>query len=130
MVNTYNLHTAFFSLLLMIAVLSSYGMQGLYPSSALSTSDSNSAAFICINMDQPTSPTKLPSEVNNNSPDSSAPQGSTTTAYSCNSSVQTIPVEKQYLQQPTESTIIRSAYNATLASQIFVFQEPDPPRLG
>ena len=130
MVDTRNSYTAFFSLLLMVAVLSSYGMQGLYPSYAFSTSDSDLSASICKNLDQPTSPANLPSKVNSNNQDSSPPQSSTASAYSCNSSVQMIPAQKQWVQPSTESTIIPSGYNATLSSHIFVFQEPDPPRLG
>ena len=130
MVDTRNSYTAFFSLLLIVAVLSSFGMQGLYPSYTFSTSDSDFSASICKSLDQPTSPVNLPSEVNSNNQDSSSSQSSTAAAYSCNSSVQMIPAQNQWLQPSTESTVIPPAYNASLSSQIFVFQEPDPPRLG
>ncbi|MGM0547392.1 MAG: hypothetical protein ACQEST_11805 [Bacteroidota bacterium] len=49
---------------------------------------------------------------------------------SCNSLVNTLPSENDFSFSPGVEEFNITIYNALLSSQTFVFQEPDPPRLG
>lgn len=52
------------------------------------------------------------------------------TITNCTSLSNILPAESDFSFNPGEKTLNLTVYNATLSSQIFVFQEPDPPRLG
>lgn len=84
---------------------------------------------MCKNIDPPLS-NELPSELNTGNQDAPIPQSATAIAFSCTMSLQMISVEKQVLLSPTESTMLISAHEAKLSSQVFVFQEPDPPQFS
>ena len=118
-------------LTIIIAVFSFYSMQGSDLSSSFSDNGSGDQVHACKKLN-PQAPTNanLPSKINTSSQETSAPISSTTTTNSCNTSIQMVLFDQQYLRAPTESKIVPSTKNAILASQIFVFQEPDPPRLG
>ncbi|TYP92136.1 hypothetical protein LX73_2386 [Fodinibius salinus] len=52
------------------------------------------------------------------------------TITSCNSSLHILPAESNFSFNPGNYQISTGFYNSSLSSQTFVFQEPDPPRLG
>lgn len=52
------------------------------------------------------------------------------TITSCNFLMNLLPAESCFSFNLGEQQLNISFYNAVLSSQIFVFQEPDPPRLG
>ena len=52
------------------------------------------------------------------------------TITSCNFLMNLLPAESDFSFNPGEQQLNIGFYNAVLSSQIFVFQEPDPPRLG
>lgn len=52
------------------------------------------------------------------------------TITSCNSLLNILPTENDFTFNPGEQEFNITIYNALLSSQTFVFQEPDPPRLG
>ncbi|NGP87661.1 hypothetical protein [Fodinibius halophilus] len=61
---------------------------------------------------------------------SNADNGQPKTITSCNSSLNILPAKNNFSFNPGEYKINISFHNALLSSQTFVFQEPDPPRLG
>lgn len=52
------------------------------------------------------------------------------TITSCTSLMNLLPAENDFSFNPGEQQLNIGFYNAVGSSQIFVFQEPDPPRLG
>ncbi len=52
------------------------------------------------------------------------------TITSCNLLMNLLPAESDFSLNPGEQHLNIGFYNTVLSSQIFVFQEPDPPRLG
>lgn len=52
------------------------------------------------------------------------------TITSCTFLMNLLPAESDFSFNPGEQQLNIGFYNAVLSSQIFVFQEPDPPRLG
>ncbi|PAU94429.1 hypothetical protein CK503_06405 [Aliifodinibius salipaludis] len=52
------------------------------------------------------------------------------TITSCNSLLNILPTKNNFSFSPGEQPINIGFYNAVRSSLIFVFQEPDPPRLG
>ncbi len=52
------------------------------------------------------------------------------TITSCNFLMNLLPAESDFSFNPGEQQLNIGFNNAVLSSQIFVFQEPDPPRLG
>ena len=126
-----NTHSFLISFLSVLAVFSFYSIQGAGLSPTASDYVSGEKNHACKKLNpQATTNANLPSEINNSNKETSAPTNSTPTTNSCNTSVQMVSVGQQYLHAPIESKIVPSTKNAILASQIFVFQEPDPPRLG
>ncbi|WP_372636989.1 hypothetical protein [Fodinibius sp.] len=114
---------------LMTAVLLSYSMEGVSPSATVSF-DSSQQSSLCKNILQ-TSLVKAkdhPSGVKQSDEQSTPSQGATTVSSSCNTSLQVIPVEKQHLAGPHESSLLFPPYTSDVPSQAFVFQEPDPPQ--
>lgn len=49
---------------------------------------------------------------------------------SCNTGLNILAAENDFSFDPGNGAINISFYNASISSQIFVFQDPDPPRLG
>lgn len=52
------------------------------------------------------------------------------TITSCNSMLNILPAESNFVFNPGEQQLNIGFRNTVLSSQTFVFQEPDPPRLG
>jgi hypothetical protein len=52
------------------------------------------------------------------------------TITSCNSLANMLPSENSFSFSSAEQSVNIGFHNALLSSQIFVFQEPDPPRIG
>jgi hypothetical protein len=52
------------------------------------------------------------------------------TITSCTFLMNLLPAESDFSFNPGEQQLKIGFYNGVLSSQIFVFQEPDPPRLG
>lgn len=65
-----------------------------------------------------------------NASDSNNGETQPRTITSCNSLVNILPGESNFSFDPGEQEINIGFYNTLLSSQIFVFQEPDPPQLG
>lgn len=65
-----------------------------------------------------------------NSTDSNSTEKQPTTLTSCNSFSPVVVTTNSFFLEPDEEDYSIGDYNALLSSQIFVFQEPDPPRLG
>lgn len=63
-------------------------------------------------------------------PESNSEDEQPRTITSCNSLLNILPVESNFSFNPGAQQVNIGFYNAVLSSQIFVFQEPDPPRLG
>lgn len=54
----------------------------------------------------------------------------TKTISSCNSLLNMLPADNRFFFSSGEQPVNIGSYNAVLSSQTFVFQEPDPPRIG
>lgn len=65
-----------------------------------------------------------------NSTDSNPTEKQPKTVSSCNSFSPVVVTTNRFSLEPDEQNFNIRNYNTILSSQIFVFQEPDPPRLG
>jgi len=123
--DTENIPGIFLSFLLVAVMLLSYSTKDVSLSNSVSLSQQSS---FCNNIHQTSFVKDRPSGVEQGESNSNPSQGATTVSYSCNISLQILPIEKQNLESPAEDSFVFQSYNSTVSSQAFVFQEPDPPQ--
>lgn len=123
-----NSRNTFLSLVMIVVVLLSFGMEGISTSDSVSLASGKQSLY-CAN----TTPTSLAKDqasgVAQSDQEPSPSQGTATVSSSCSISLQVIPAKKQSLMAPTEESLILPPYIAAVSSQAFVFQEPDPPQI-
>lgn len=129
--DTNNIYHGSLSLLMIVVVLLSYSVEGVYPSNPFSSLDSSQENSLCKNVHQPSLEKNKdkPSEINRRNEESS-PSQRTTMISSCSLSLQVIPVEKQRLVPPRKTSFAFPPFPSAISSQAFVFQEPDPPQIN
>ena|GEM_PF-4451258 len=121
------------SLLLLVAILLSYSIEGVYPSfNSYSNISSVQQHSMCwkAKAQQLSLAMHKPAGVNQHQNQSSSPQAATAITYSCNISLQMIAVKKQKIGTSASAKLIHPPFTPTISSQVFINREPDPPQLG
>lgn len=125
--NTESIFNTFLSLLMVAVVLLSYSMEGVSLSNSIAV-ESSQQSSLCKNAFQTSLVKNQPSEVNQGDEGTTSSQKTAAVSSSCSTSLQVVPVKKQELEAPAESSLIFAPYASSVSSQVFVFQEPDPPQ--
>ena len=123
--DTRNISSTFLSFLVIAVMLLSYSTKDVSLSNSVSLSQQST---FCKNAHQTSIVKDQPSEVTQEGSEATSAQGSSPVSSSCSISLQVIPVEKQYMLSPGESSLVFPPHTSVISSQAFVFQEPDPPQ--
>lgn len=121
-----NINTLF-SLLVIAALLLSYSTDDVSTSDSAFFSSSQQTS-LCKNAQTISSVSNQFPGVAQKDDNTTPSQGTATVSSSCSISLQVIPVEKQHLAPPHKTSFAFPPFTPAIASQAFVFQEPDPPQ--
>lgn len=113
----------------MCAMFALFSMQQTSSSKLFGVSNSAERGHLCKNLNTTTANSDLSSEIDPHHQNSTATTNSAGSTYSCSISLQMMMAQKQKLYVPQKYTALQSEFDSIFSSQLFAFQEPDPPQI-